>query len=191
MEDVIRKSLETTLEKLAIVTDESPPTPELKSLWTSVKAFESGVRFLENERLVSKWAWLFCGAFLGSVYRYLSLLFSFAYFGVARASGTLLSWPECIVTSLFIPCLIGDLPRVVALKLLGGIHCTLIVTVGTGTIFRYFRRRLESIRSVATIVGVRLADQTIRDKFSILDGKFGQTTPSPNTTGLTETNSDG
>jgi hypothetical protein len=170
----IRQSADGILSKLSLVTDQSPSSDELKNLWNQVKLFETGVRFLENEAVLLKWTWLFCTSLIVALYLYLAFLFSFAYYGVARVSGVSYSWPESFVTSLFIPFLITDLPRVVVLKLLGGIHCALIVTVGTGTVLNYFRTRLAPIRSMVTVVGVRLADQTVRQKYSILESKFGE-----------------
>ena len=80
----IRQRTEDTLAKLSMVTDESPPSKELQNLWNQVKLFEQGVRFLENDAVVSKWTWLFCGSFLALVYLYLAFVFSFAYYGIAR-----------------------------------------------------------------------------------------------------------
>jgi len=36
---------------------------------------------------------------------------SFAYYGIARVESVDLSWPEALVTSLFVPFTIGDLLR--------------------------------------------------------------------------------
>src|SRR5579872_5599752 len=79
----IREATENTLEKLAMVTDESPPSKELENLWNQIKLFEKGVRFLENKAVVSKWTWFLCGVVLATVYIYLAVIFSFAYYGIA------------------------------------------------------------------------------------------------------------
>jgi hypothetical protein len=168
----IRQSTDNVLSKLAAITPESAPSDELRNLWNQVQLFEKGVRFLENEAVLLKWTWLFCASVIVGLYLYLALLFSFAYFGIARVAGSPYSWPESLVTSLFIPFLITDFPRVVALKLLGGLHCALILSVGIGTVINYFRTKLAPIRAVVNVLGVRLSDESVREKRSILEKKL-------------------
>jgi hypothetical protein len=169
---ITRTTVENTLGKLADVTRESAPTDELKNLWNTVSAYEKTFRFLTKPSVVSRWAWLLCAVVLISGYIYLAFVFSFVYYGMARISGAAFPWPESIVTSLFIPFFVSDLPKIAGLKLLGGVHCTLIVTVGVGSVVRYFRRQLQSIRTVATLVSVRFNDASVREKYSILQEKF-------------------
>ena len=45
------------------------------------------------------------------MYVYVAFLFSFIYFGVERLSGYSDTWPQLFVTSMFIPFLIGTLPK--------------------------------------------------------------------------------
>jgi hypothetical protein len=171
IDDGIRTVINTTLDKLALINFETAPVAELKNLWNQLRAFEAAVRFIENSSAFSRWTWLACGAVLLSIYGYLAFLFSFAYFGMARVAGTPLSWPNAFVTSLFIPFYVGDLPKAFGLRLLGGIHCSLVVTVGVGTIVNYFRQRIESLRSVATLVTVRLSAEDTRERYLILQKK--------------------
>ena len=96
------------------------------------------MRFLDNETVLVKWTWLLCTSFIVILYLYLAVLFSFAYYGIARIGGASYSWPECLVTSLFIPFLITDFPKIIGLKLLGGIHCTMIVLVSAGNAVQLF-----------------------------------------------------
>jgi hypothetical protein len=163
--------IDTIFAAVDLVTPESVPTAELKNLFLQLSVIEKVLRFLENRDLVVRWAWLLTLVFLAGVYSYMALLFSFVYFGVARVGGVAYSWPQAFVTSLFIPFFITDLPHIIWAKALGGIHCVLILTVGVGTIFTYIHRRLDSIRSEVTALSERLAHQSIRERYRILEEK--------------------
>jgi hypothetical protein len=169
------RRVDTALQGLDLVTTESTPTPELKNLFNQLSTIDKVTRFLGNRDLVVRWALLLAAVFLGGVYIYIAILFSFVYYAIARVSAVAYSWPEALVTSLFVPFLIGDLPRVVMAKLLGGIQCTLIVTVGVGTVLTYIRRRLDRIQVEAMAIGKRFADQSVRERYLILQEKAGTT----------------
>ncbi len=85
----------------------------------------------------------------GMIYIYLGFLFSFVYYGTAKVQSIHLSWPNALVTSLFIPFAFSDLPINVWLKLAAGIHCTVIVAVGAGTLINYLARRAEDLENAA------------------------------------------
>ena len=110
------------------------------------------------------------------VYIYIAILFSFAYYGIARVTGVTLAWPDAFVTSLFIPFFISDLPRILAIRLLSGLHCLLVVGVGVGTIVNFLGRRLEAVRKAATEISDRFSEQSIQEKYIILQEKFSATT---------------
>ncbi|MGH9714226.1 MAG: hypothetical protein ACRD5M_13090 [Candidatus Acidiferrales bacterium] len=175
--------LDTTLAGLSAVTRETAPTNELKNLQNQISLWAKILDFLKDSYLVSRWAWVLGILFLGSVYTYIALLFSFAYYGIGRVSGVSFSWPDALVTSLFIPFFVSELPKVLALKLLGAIHCSLILAVGFGTVVNFLRRRLDSIHAAATEFSDRFADQSIREKIIILEEKSAaapaKTSPSP------------
>jgi hypothetical protein len=84
-----------------------------------------------------------------------------------------------LVSSVFIPFFVSELPNILAVKLLGGIHCVLVLAVGIGTVVNFLRRKLDAIRRAATDYSDRLADQTIQEKYLILEQKFSTTTPAP------------
>jgi hypothetical protein len=167
----LAKTVFGDIASLEAVTAESTPTDELRKLCNQLRVVERAAAFLSDRNLVSSWTWLLAVVFLGVVHIYMAVLFSFVYYAVARVSGVEYSWPEAVVTSLFIPFLIGDLPKIVAAKLLGGIQCTLVVTVGIGTVINYFRRRLDSIRTAAVTVNNLLAAQSIRERYLLLQEK--------------------
>ena len=88
------------------------------------------------------------------------------------------SWPDAFLTSIFFPFFFRDLPRILAVKLLSGIHCLLLLGVGIGTIVNFLRRKLDDIRKAATDVSDRFADQRIHEKYVILAEKFPTTATS-------------
>jgi hypothetical protein len=165
-------SIQQALDTLAGVTRDAAPTNELRNLWNQLKGWRKILDFLKNSYLLSRWAWVLATVFFGSLYAYIAILFSFAYYGIARVSGANLAWPDALVASLFIPFFISDLPRVLALRFLSGIHCTLVVVVGVGTIVNFLRRRLDAVWRAATDLSERLADQSVHEKYIILEQKF-------------------
>ena len=171
--EYLRNSVETAIAGLEVVTRENIPKTELQTLLNKILLFEIVTSFLRNRDLAVKWAWFLAIVFLGGVYVYLALLFSFVYYGIARVSAIAYSWPDALVTSLFIPLLIGDLPRIVWAKLLGGLQCTLIVVVGFGTVLNFIVRKLDYIRVEAITLSERFADQTIRERYLILKERAG------------------
>ncbi len=129
---------------------------------------------------MSRWGALIVAAVFGTIYAYFGLLFSFVYYSLAYLWGASFAWTDAIVTSEFIPFLITDLPKMAIVRLVGGIHCTLIVAIGVGTVVSFFRRKLEDIRKGAEDMNKRLADQSVREKYLILEQKASMpVTPTP------------
>ena len=128
--------------------------------------------------MLSRCAWILGIVFLGSIYIYMAVLFSFGYYGIARVSGVRYSWPDALVTSLFIPFFVSDLPKILAVKVLGGIHCSLVVAVGVGTIMNFLRRKLDAVRTASVELSNRLGERDIQEKYLILEEKFSNT-PGP------------
>jgi len=176
--------LNTALGGLAAVTQESAPTPELKNLWQQINLWRKILNFFKDRYLMARWAWLLGLIFLGAMYTYIALLFSFVYYGIARVNDVPFSWPEALVSSLFIPFFVSDLPRILAVKFLGGIHCTFVLVVGVGTIVNFLRRKLDAVRRAASELSDRFTtDQTIQEKLIILERKVSAAaTPSLGTT---------
>jgi hypothetical protein len=172
--------LNTALAALAAVTEDSAPTTELKNLWNQLNLWRKMLAFFKDRYLVARWAWLLGFIFLGAMYTYIALLFSFVYYGIARVNGVPFSWPEALVSSLFIPFFVSDLPKILGVKFLGGIHCTFVLVVGVGTIVNFLRRKLDAVRKAASELSDRFTtDQTIHQKLIILEQKVSATVPSP------------
>jgi hypothetical protein len=149
-------------------TPDATPSQELKTRWNEVKTWKMITDFLRDEYLVSRWAWILGAVSFGLIYGYIALLFSFAYFGIARVSGISYPWADTLVASLFIPLFARELPKTILLRVLGGIHFSLAVTLGIGTFFGFLHRRLFAIRTAATVVNDKLIDKTFQEKFLIL-----------------------
>jgi hypothetical protein len=170
--------VEPALAGIAIVTADTPPTAELRSAWNQVNIWTKIVNFLKDQYLVSRWAWALGILCFGFLYTYFAILFSVAYYGIARVGGVAFQWPDALITSLFIPFLVTDLPKLPVMRLLGGIQCMLVVAVGISTLVNFIKRRLRSIHNAAVDIGNRLNDQNMRDKFLLLEAKLATTTTS-------------
>lgn len=166
--------IDKSIETLRAFRPDAEITSEIKGLPGQIHLWRKIVRFLQNEYLLSRWAWLVCILLFGSIYMYFSTLFSFAYYGIARVEGAPLSWPVAFVTSLFIPFFVTDLPKLLAIRLVGGIHCSLVLLIGIGTVLNFLRRRLEAVQTTAVRLSDRLAEQSLQEKLVILQARLSQ-----------------
>lgn len=165
-------NLDRQLAALAQVTIESPPTTELKNLWNQITSLKRILGLLGDPYILSRWGWVLGIAFLGLIYVYMAFLFSFGYYGIARVGGADFPWPNALVTSLFIPFFVPDLPKMLAIEALGGIHCSLVVLVSVGTVVNFLRRKLDAMCAASADLSVRLSGRNVQEKILILDGKF-------------------
>ena len=88
---------------LGNITRNVAPSNELRNLLNQLNLWRTLLDFLRNPYLLSRWAWILVTVFFATVYVYISFLFSFAYYGIARVSGVSYSWPDSFVTSIFFP----------------------------------------------------------------------------------------
>jgi uncharacterized protein len=165
-------SIEPVLAAIAVVSREDDKSKDLEKLWNQTKNLRKTFNYLKNPYLLSRWAWVIGIVIIGSIYTYFALLFSFAYYGIARVNGVSYSWPDALVASLFIPFFISELPKLTVVKLLGGIQCSLVILIGIGTIMKFLRHRLDAICKAAAEASDRLADEKIQEKYIILEEKF-------------------
>jgi hypothetical protein len=164
--------VEPALAGIAIVTADTLPTAQLRNAWNQVNMWTKVVDFLKDQYLVSRWAWALSILFFGFLYTYIAVLFSFAYYGIARVSGVTFQWLDALIASLFIPFFVTELPKLPVIRLLGGLQCVLVVAVGISTLVNFIQRRLRSIHNAAVEISNRLSDQNIRDKFLLLEAKL-------------------
>jgi hypothetical protein len=170
-----------SIEALASVTNDSPPTNDLKNLWSQLNLWKKMLNFLKNPYMVSRWAWLLGILVFGLLYLYIAVLFSFVYYGIARVNGIPYSWPDALVSSVFIPFFVSDLPKLLVMRIIGGIHCVLVLTVGIGTVVNFLRRKLDAMRKAASELSHRLAEQSLQEKYLILEQKMAATNVTPPT----------
>ena len=163
--------LHTTIAALSAVTSDSASTNELKNLWHQLNFWKKLLNFLKNPYLLARWAWVMGIMFLGSLYLYIAALFSFVYYGIARIQGVSYSWSDALVSSVFIPFLVTELPKLVVLRLVGGIQCVLVLTVGISTIVNFLQRKLDAVRRAASELSDRLSEQSLQEKYLILEQK--------------------
>lgn len=175
------------LVALGAVTSDASPNDDMKKLWNQLNLWRKILEFFSNRYLLSRWAWVFATVFLIGKYSYIALLFSFAYYGFARVTGNPYSWFDALVNSLFIPFFFSDLPKILAVKILSGVHVALVLGVGIGTIVNFLGRKLEAIRKAASDVSDRFADQSIHEKLIILEEKCS---PAATTLSKTESSDD-
>ena len=168
---VMFAGLQKSLDAFDAITPDVGPSNELKNLIGQLDLWEKILNFLTDSYLMSRWGALIVAAVLGTIYTYFAFLFSFLYHGLAYAWGVQFPWPDALVTSAFIPFLITDLPKVAVVRLVGGIHCALIVAVGVGTIVRFFRRKLDDVRKSAEEMRKRLTHQSVREKYVLVREK--------------------
>src|SRR5208337_835441 len=90
--------LTTALAALAAVTSDAAATNELKNLWNQLNLWKKILNFLTDSYLLSRWAWFLGIVFLGSIYIYIAVLFSFAYYGIARVNGVSYPWSDALVS---------------------------------------------------------------------------------------------
>lgn len=174
--------LTKSLAALEAVTPDTNASNELKSLWGQLNLWRKILTFLNDPYLMSRWAWVLGIFVFGSIYTYIAVLFSFAYYGIARVSGAFYPWPDAMIASVFIPFFVSELPKIRAIQLLGGIQCTLVVVIGIGTVVNFLRRKLDAVRNVAADLSNRFANQSIREKYKILEEKFATSESSVSTT---------
>lgn len=168
---VMFAGLQKTLDAFDAITPDVGPSNELKNLIGQLDLWEKILKFLTDSYLMSRWGALMVAVVLGTIYTYFAFLFSFLYHGLAYAWGVKFAWPDALVTSAFIPFLIADLPKAAVVRLVGGIHCALILAVGVGTIVKFFRRRLDDIRKSAEEMSKRLTHQSVREKYLLVREK--------------------
>jgi hypothetical protein len=173
--------LHAAIAALSAVTSDTAPTGDLKNLWNQLNLWKRILDFLKNPYLLSRWAWLLGIVFLGSLYLYIALLFSFVYYGMARLHGVPYPWVDALVSSIFVPFFVSDLPKFLVMRVVGALHCVLVLTVGIGTVANFLRRKLDALRKAATELSDRLAEQSLQQKYLILEQKVTEPiSPPPN-----------
>jgi hypothetical protein len=168
----VAKTVNAGLIALVAVSSDSPHTKETEQLWNQVKLWKKICEFLGNPSSIASWSKVLGVLAFGSIYVYISVLFSFVYYGLAHVGGAKLEWPDALTISIFIPFYVTDLPKLLLMRMLGGLQCALVVFVGVGTVMNFLRNRLEGIRASAAEINSRFAEQDVREKYRLLETRY-------------------
>jgi len=148
------------------------PVRDLRNLINKLKGIEFLFRFIANTAAFWLSTMIAAATVLVLTYVYFAVLFAFAYIGVSRIVGMPLTLGDAIVTSLFIPFYASDLPKSPFVRILGGVHCVLVLTLGVGAAMNYFRRQLEPLQNTVAVLQVRLADENLRERYLVIQEKI-------------------
>src|SRR5437868_1249156 len=144
VEERIRNYAERLIDKALAADQIRKDDQDLRVTWSGLRTIELAVSLLQNRTRAGNVALFILLLGFVAMYLYIAVLFSFAYFGLAKVQLVNLTWAESLVTSIFIPVSYSDLPRNAWLKLLGGVHWISVVALGFGTIYGYARGKLDS-----------------------------------------------
>jgi hypothetical protein len=169
--DRLIRYLSETVDALANADIVGTPIKELRQLANKLRGIEYILRFVANTAAFWLSTMIAAAALLLSTYLYFAVLFSFAYVGVSRIAGESLTFANALVISLFIPFYVTDLPKAFSVRMLGGVHCTLVVTLWAGAAVNYFRRQLEPLRTTVLTLSVRMAEEDVRSRYLIIQEK--------------------
>jgi len=164
--------LNDAINKLTTLNFETAPVIELKNLLNQIKGFRLVFGFVTKSAFFSRLTFAVGLFMLICAHLYFALLFSCLYVGGAKVADIAFAWPHSLTISVFILAYVTELPKTVILRVLGGIHFTLFLTLGVGTVVNYFRRQLEPLRSAFASVDMRLSDLGMQEKVVVLQTKI-------------------
>jgi len=180
LEEKIRSRVEDAISKILGVPEDADYPPDLKTVLGSLYGVRIMISLLRyRRRITQSIIALSVLAFL-SMYLYLALLFSFAYFGIAKVELIRYTWAEALVTAIFIPFAYSDLPKDVWLKALGGIQAAFVVLLGIGTILGYLQRKLDSVYTLGETLESRLEAEEIKTRLDKYAATMMPKPPPPN-----------
>src|SRR6185437_10071120 len=173
LEGRIKSWAEKLINKAIACSSQAEDTQDLRQVWMSISGLQAGLKLLQYRQIVAQCVVFLSVLLFGGIYIYVSLLFGFAYYGIARVEGIPYGWANAFVTSFFIPFQFSDLPHNIYVKILAGIHCIFVVAVGAGTVFGYLQKKMNSLYSVADSLNRRFQEDELRNSVEILTARFG------------------
>lgn len=129
--------------------------------------------------IISQWVVVALLWLLGSAYVYLAVLFGVAYYGIARLQSIQFTLPQALTVSVFIPALVGELPRNSPIMVLGAIQWILFAALGLGALLTYVRRMFSEFQSTATSVVEKLKDPQVVKVIQVNAERFRTPPPPP------------
>jgi hypothetical protein len=163
--------LNDMINKLTGLNFEATPLTELKNLLNQIKGFRLVLGFIAKSTFFSRLTFAVGLLMLICAHLYFALFFSCVYVGGAKVADLTFAWPSSLAISLFILAYVTELPNTLMLRVLGGIHFTLFLALGAGTVVSYFRRQLEPLRSAMATVDMRLSEGGMQEKIIVLQTK--------------------
>lgn len=154
---------------------------EARKWLISLVGLKSAAAILASKRLVAQSVMVLGFLAFAAIYAYLSLLFSFAYYGVAHVQSIILPWGQALVISIFIPFMVTALPHNAWLLLLGGLHAAFVFFLGLGTILGYLGRKLDSFKNAAESLTSQLEREEVMKAMAHLAKELNYPLPSPDT----------
>jgi hypothetical protein len=172
----INKVIDNHMRKITVAKD-SAVTQEAKNAWIGLRGILMGVAYFRDRRKVAQWTvFLGCIAFV-VIYLYVALLFSFAYYGIARLENVAWNWADALITSVFIPIAYPDLPHTKLLRLAGGIQWFCAAALGISTVIGFFRQQLEAFHSIAENIGRRFEQDEVKSTIIVVNQKLAAEVP--------------
>jgi hypothetical protein len=163
--------LNDTINKLTSLNLEATPLTELKNLLNQVKGFKLVLGFVTKSTFFSRLTFGIGLLMLVIAHLYFALIFSCVYVGGAKVADITFTWPNSLAISVFILAYVTELPKTLMVRVLGGIHFTLFLALGAGTVVSYFRRQLEPLRSAFGSLDMRLSEVGIQERVVVLQTK--------------------
>jgi hypothetical protein len=173
LEERIRGWAENLIRTAIAASKQAGDTQDLRKTWGAITALQLGLKLLQYRQVVVQSVICLSAFLFGAIYLYVAVLFSFAYYGIARVQGISYGWPDAFVTSLFIPFQFSDLPHSVPIKIVAGIHCVFVFAVGAGTLFGYLQKKMNSLYSMADSLNQRFQEDDLRTTVQVLTERFG------------------
>jgi hypothetical protein len=133
----------------------------------SLSLYETCLAFIEENRgFWSRCTLAFSVLLTIPFYLYVSFLMSCVYYGIAKIEGANWNWTSAIIDSLYIPVAFGDLPHILAIKFVAGLHVIILGILGWNVIFRQIGKKFEDVVAVASELRDPLRDETLQSQIS-------------------------
>jgi hypothetical protein len=160
------------IAKAIAASRQADESQDVRKAWGAIAALQLGVKLFQNRQAVAQSIIFLSILVFGAIYLYIALLFSFAYYGLARIANIPYSWADAFVTSVFIPFQFSDLPHSIYIKILAGIHCVFVLAIGAGTVFGYLQKKVNSLYSVADFLSDKFQQEDLRTSVEVLTQRF-------------------
>ena len=156
-------------EKIASVRMwEGVETEKLTGDVNVLKMYQSAFTFIDQNRDFLAKCTIAVAAFITiPFYCYVSVLFSFAYFGLSKVESITWSWPSALSTSLYMPFAFTNLPHSFIIQTLGGLHAVAVTLMGWNIVSRNLSNKFERIATAATELRLPFEERVYQEKLQM------------------------